>query len=232
MADINEIWGDLGLPQNQILAYRDLETYKGDGYELDLTANLTRSWRLMLNYSLPKTQQADIGPGLRAYAAEHMAEWQAGARNPALPNAARINTNINDINRTISGYTEGRTLNGTVEKIANLYTTYSFREGRLKGFSLGGGANYRGRQVVGNVANQPFNYLYAKPYTIVSAHSSYDFRLGKVRTRLQLNVSNVLDEDDVVYTAFTSNAAAGGDVPNTFRYQTPRKYSLTATFNF
>jgi outer membrane receptor protein involved in Fe transport len=232
MADINEIWADLGLPQNQILAYRDLETYKGDGYELDLTANLTRSWRLMLNYSLPKTQQADIGPGLRAYAAEHMAEWQAGASNPALPNATRINTNINDINRTISGYTEGRTLNGTVKQIANLYTTYSFREGRLKGFALGGGANYRGKQVVGNVANQPFNYLYAKPYTIVSAHTSYDLRIGKTRTRLQLNVSNLLDEDDVVYTAFTSNAAAGGDVPNTFRYQTPRKYSLSATFNF
>jgi outer membrane receptor protein involved in Fe transport len=62
--------------------------------------------------------------------------------------------------------------------------------------------------------------------------ASLDLRLGKVRTRLQLNVANLLDEDDVVYTAFTSNAAAGGDVPNTFRYQTPRKYSLTATFNF
>lgn len=232
MADINEIWADLGRPENQILAYRDLETYKGHGYELDLTANLTRSWRLMLNYSLPKTRQDNIGPGLRAYAAQHMATWQAGAANPALPNAARINTNINDINRTISGYTEGRTLNGTVEKIGNIYTTYSFREGRLKGFSLGGGANYRGKQVVGNVANQPFNYLYAKPYTIVSAHSSYDLRFGKVRTRLQLNVSNLLDEEDVVYSAYTSNAAAGGDVPNTFRYQTPRKYSLTATFNF
>lgn len=232
MVDINEIWNDLGRPENQILAYRDLETYKGTGYELDLTANLTRSWRLMLNYSLPKTQQANIGPGLRAYVAEHMATWQAGAADPATPNAARVITNINDLNRIISGYTEGRTLNGTVEKIGNIYTTYSFREGRLKGFSLGGGANYRGKQVIGNRANQPFNYLYANPYTIVSAHTSYDLRFGKVRTRLQLNVSNVLNEMDVVYTAYTSNAIAGGDVPNTFRYQTPRRYSFTATFNF
>ncbi len=233
MGDINEIWNDLGRPQDQILAYRDLETYKGTGYELDLTANLTRSWRLMLNYSLPKTQQADIGPGLRAYVAQHLATWQAGAANPAIPNFARVATNIGDLNRIISGYTEGRTLNNTVEKIANIYTTYSFREGRLKGFSLGGGANYRGKQVIGNIANQPFNYLHANPYTLVSAHTSYDLRLGKkIRTRLQLNVSNLLDEQDVVYTAFTSNAAAGGDVPNTFRYQTPRKYSLSATLNF
>ncbi len=232
VADINELWNDLGQPQNQILAYRDLETYKGNGYEIDLTANVTRSWRLMLNYSLPKTQQADIGPGFRAYVAQHMETWQAGANNPAVPNTARVTTNINDINRIISGYTEGRTLNNTVEKIGNIYTTYSFREGRLKGFSLGGGANYRGKQVVGNRANQPFNYLFANPYTLVSAHTSYDFRLGKVRTRLQLNVSNVLDHDDVVYIAYSANAAAGGDVPNTFRYQAPRKFSLTATFNF
>lgn len=232
MADINEIWADLGRPENQILAFRDLETYKGHGYEIDLTANLTRSWRLMLNYSLPKTEQADIGPGLRAYVATHMATWQAGAANPGLPNAARVNTNINDINRIISGYTEGRTLNNTVEKIGNIYTTYSFRDGRLRGLSVGGGANYRGKQVVGNRANQPFNYLYANAYTLVSAHTSYELRFGKFRTRLQLNVSNLLDEDDVVYIAYTANAAAGGDVPNTFRYQAPRKYSLTATFNF
>ena len=232
MADINEIWNDLARPQDAILAYRDLETYKGEGYELDLTANLTRSWRLMFNYSIPKTQQADIGPGLRGYAATHMATWQAGGNNPALPNAARVRQNITDINNIIGGYTQGRTLNGTVDYTANAYTTYAFREGHLKNFALGVGANFRGKQVVGNANGQPFNYRCAKAYTLVSAHTSYDLRIGKVRTRLQLNVSNLLDEQDVVYTAYSFNAAAGGDVPNTFRYQTPRKYSLSATINF
>ena len=232
MADINEIWNDLGRPQDTILAYRDLETYKGDGYELDLTANLTRSWRLMFNYAIPKTQQADIGPGLRGYVATHLATWQAGGNDPALPNAARVRQNITDINNIIGGYTQGRTLNNTVDYTANVYSTYSFREGRLKGFSLGGGANIRGRQVIGNANGQPFNYRYANAYTLVSAHTSYDLRIGKVRTRLQLNVSNLTDVDEVIYVAYSFNAAAGGDVPNTFRYQTPRKYSLTATFNF
>ena len=141
VADINEIWNDLGRPQDAILAYRDLETYKGEGYELDLTANLTRSWRLMFNYSIPKTQQADIGPGLRGYAATHLATWQAGGNNPALPNTARVRQNITDINNIIGGYTQGRTLNGTVDYTANTYTTYVFREGHLKDFALGAGAN-------------------------------------------------------------------------------------------
>jgi outer membrane receptor protein involved in Fe transport len=231
-ADINEIWTDLGRPEENILAFRDLESYKGNGLEIDLTANLTRSWRLMFNYSVPKTQQADIGPGLRGYVAQHLATWQAGAANPALPNAARIAQNIIDINNTIGGYTQGRTLNGTVDYTANLYTTYSFREGVLKGFALGGGANFRGKQVVGNANGSPFDYRYAEAYTLVSAHTSYDLRLGKARVRLQLNASNLLDEDAVVYTSYAFNAAAGGNVPNAFRYHSPRKISLTATFTF
>ena len=231
-ADINEIWNDLGRPPNTIPAYRDLETYKGEGYELDLTANLTRGWRLMFNYALPKTQQADIGPGLQAYYAANLATWQAGANNPALPNAARVGQNITDIGRTIQGYTQGRTLNGTVKYTANVYSTYAFREGRLKGFAIGGGANFRGQQVIGNVNGRPFDYLYANAYTLVSAHTSYDLRFGKFRTRLQLNVANLLNEDEVVHTAYSFNNALGRDIPNTFRYHQPRKFSLTATFNF
>jgi outer membrane receptor for ferric coprogen and ferric-rhodotorulic acid len=230
--DINEIWNDLGRPEDAIIAYRDTESYKGSGYELDLTANLTRSWRLMFNYSLPETQQADIGPGLRGYYDANIATWRAGAANSSLPNAARIATNIGDIERTIQGYTEGRTLNGTVEYIANIYSTYSFREGRLKGFAVGAGANFRGDQVIGNVNGKPFDYLYANSYMLLTAHTSYERRFGKIRARFQLNVANLLDEQDVVYTSYATNAAAGGDVPNAFRYQTPRKYSLTATFSF
>lgn len=115
---------------------------------------------------------------------------------------------------------------------ANLYTTYSFRDGWLKGFAFGGGANFRGKQVIGNANGSPFHYRYANAYTLVSAHTRYDYRFGKVRARFQLNVSNLLDEENVVYTAYSVNATAGGDVPNAFRYHQPRKVSLTASFNF
>lgn len=232
LGDINEIWEDLGHPENAILAFRDTETYKGTGYELDITANLARGWRLMLNYALPETEQGDIGPGLRGYVATHLATWQAGAANPNLPNRARIETNINDINRTIQGYTQGRTLNNTVKYTGNVYTTYSFREGPLKGFAIGGGANFRGKQLVGNVNNSPFDYLYTPSYVLVSGHMGYELPFKKVRTRLQLNVSNLFNEQDVVFTSYIFNAAAGGDVPQNFRYQTPRRYSLSATFRF
>jgi outer membrane receptor protein involved in Fe transport len=230
--DINEIWTDLGKPQSTILAYRDLESYKGSGYELDLTANLTRSWRLMANFALPQTEQVDIGPGLRAYYARHLIEWRAGAANPALPNAARIAQNILDIETTISGYAQGRTLNSTVDYTANGYATYAVREGVLRGFSLGAGANFRGKRVVGNVNGQPFALLYGDAYALVSAHGSYERRLGPVRARFQLNISNLLDEDRIVFNGYSFNTALGRDLPNNFNYLAPRKYAFTATFEF
>ncbi len=231
-ADINEIWNDLGLPGNTILAYRDLESYKGSGYELELTANLTRQWRLMANYARPETEQVDIGPGLRAYYAAHVEQWRAGGADPSLPNAARIRQNIVDIENTISGYTQGRTLNGTVDYTANVYATYAIRDGGLKGLALGAGANFRGQRVVGNVNGQPFNLLYGDAYALVSAHATYERRFGRVRARFQLNVSNLLDEDRIIHSGYTFNTALGRDLPNNFNYLPPRRLALTGTFEF
>lgn len=231
LADINQIWTDLGQPQRTLTGYRDTESWKGHGIEVDLTANLTRSWRLMFNYARPETEQAAIGAGLRSYYEANLAEWRAGANNPALPNAALIAQNIGDIERTLSGYTQGRRLNNTPDYTANAYTTYSFREAPLKGFAIGGGANFRGRQLIGNRQNQPFSYLYADPYFLVSSHVSYSHRLGKVRTRYQVNVTNLLNDRDVVFSNYTNNAALGGEVPNAFRHQAPRRFMLTVTFD-
>jgi outer membrane receptor protein involved in Fe transport len=231
-ADINEIWNDLGKPQQTILAFRDLESYKGSGYEFELTANLTRNWRLMTNYSIPDTEQVDIGPGLRGYFAANIDEWRAGGANPALPNAARIRQNIVDLEGTISGYTQGRVLNGTVDYTANVYTTYAFREGALKGVSIGGGANVRGRRVVANVNGQPFNLLYGDGYTTVSAHTTYERRIGRVRARFQLNVSNLLDNDRIIFNSYSFITALGRDLPNNFNYLPPRKFAVTGTFEF
>ena len=167
---------------------------------------------------------------VRGYGA--VAEWRAGAANPALPNVARIAQNISDIERTIQGYTQGRTLNNTVDYTANLYTSYSFREGVLRGLSAGAGANFRGKTLIGNVNQQPFNYLYADAFKIVSAHLSYPYRFGGVRARFQVNVNNLLDEDGLIFTSYSFNSALARDFRNNYRYQTPRRFAFTATFDF
>ncbi|MBE7539066.1 MAG: TonB-dependent receptor [Opitutaceae bacterium] len=231
LGDINLIWTDLSKPERTLTGYRDTESYKGHGLEIDLTANLTRNWRLMFNYARPETEQADIGIGLRTYYDANIAEWQAGATNPAIPNRAAIAQNILDIESTIQGYTQGRRLNNTPDYTANAYTTYSFREGMLKGFAIGGGANFRGRLVIGNRRSSPFEYVYSDPYVLVTSHVSYTHKIGGVRTRYQLNVSNLLNDRDVVFTNYTFNAGLGTEVPNAFRHQAPRRFMLTVTFD-
>lgn len=54
----------------------------------------------MFNYAVPKTQQTDIGPGLRTCYGADLATWRAGASNPALPNVTRIAQDITDTERT------------------------------------------------------------------------------------------------------------------------------------
>ncbi len=60
---------------------------------------------------------------------------------------------------------------------------------------------------------------------------SYSHRIGKIRTRYQLNISNLLDDRDVVFNTCTFNAAPGTDVPNAFRHQASRRIMLTVTFD-
>lgn len=231
LTDINLIWTDLSKPERTLSGDRDTESYKGHGLEIDLTANLTRNWRLMFNYARPETEQSNIGEGLRGYYDANIAEWRAGANNPAIPNSAAIAQNILDIESTLQGYTDGRRLNNTPDYTANAYTTYSFRDGWLKGFAVGGGANFRGRQLIGNRRNLPFDYLYSNSYVLVSSHVSFTHLLGKVRTRYQLNVSNLLNDRDVVFTNYSFNAGLGTEVPNAFRHQAPRRFMLTVTFD-
>jgi hypothetical protein len=230
LGDINEIWLDLGKVENQLAGYRDTQTFQSKGWELDLTASLARGWKLLVNYGRPETSQIDTLPGLKSYYAAQIAEWRAGSTNPTLPNAARIATNIGDINRALEAANEGRRLNNTVDYTFNIFTDYTLQTGALKGLSFGGGANVRGKNLVGNVAGQPFNYLYSDNYYLVSGKLGYRFKLRDRTVRVQLNASNLLDHDDIVVNGYST--FQGRDVANGYYYLEPRKFVLTATFDF
>lgn len=228
--EINDIWDAMGATEREIPAFRDTDTYRAHGYELDLTANLTKSWRLMLNYALPKTEQINIGAGLRGYYADHIDAWRAAANDPSLPDAATIAARIATIERTIQGYEEGRAINRTEDYNANIYTTYTFHDGFLKGIGVGGGANFHGKSIIGNTPASAFDYLYSSAYEVYTAHASYSCRIGKVRARFQLNVSNLFDYDGLRYLTY---ARTGGiDYPNTFTYIPPRRFTFTTTLTF
>ncbi len=149
-------------------------TSETKGYEFELTANFTRSWRMILNAGNTKALVRDQYPDIIAYfksqdAVSRQILADAGVLidanndasiNPALNDPTKINqqrvqTAVNGWNSLIDTVIPNTTAqvpqetNGNSRWVGNLATDYRFQTGRLKGLRVGAGLNYRGGQVVG-----------------------------------------------------------------------------------
>ena len=155
---------------NTPINYGDLATRQASGYELDLTANLTKEWRLLANIALPKATLSGAYPDTRAFLAKNDAVLRqiladtgalvgsngvAGV-NPAIP----VNQRSPDLDAAISAWnglqstlanlvTGAQKVPRLSDVTANLFTDYTLGTGRLKGLRFGGGVNYRSKQVIG-----------------------------------------------------------------------------------
>ena len=143
-----------------------------------------------------------------------------------------------------------------VKGTGNFFSDYTIREGLLKNVRFGLGLNYRGKEVIGyrggdsirtgptTAADDPSvdatDPVYRKAYALWTGVLGYTFRpTQKLRVKLDFRVSNLLNEDMLLYYT-TTQRPPGGDVtnparvatPSQFSFVVPRNYTLTATFNF
>ena len=151
-------------------------TRETDGYEAEVTANLTRSWRLMINAGKNRPVQKDVMPDLPGWIAGKNAVLRqiladSGVTidannqafiNPALNDPTKINVlrvqtaadawnnyqqvTIPTILATNAAVSRQT---GGPELTANIATDYRFTQGRLNGLRAGIAINYRGRQILG-----------------------------------------------------------------------------------
>ncbi len=137
---------------------------------------------------------------------------------------ARLNGTYNDNELTYGAY----------KYTANVYANHTLTDGALRGLGLGGGVQMRGRRLVGNAPTSPFDYLYADSYYLVTGALSYRLKVWNQPLRLQLNVSNLLDDELVQPTRYGSYTVNGVTrfVPDRYYIQPPRRYTLTATYSF
>jgi outer membrane receptor protein involved in Fe transport len=255
---------------------RDTQTYQSHGTEFEITANVTRSWRLLANAAYTRAWQSDSVPDSRAYAASHDAVARQILADAGVlidnNNVATINPNLNDPTKINVGavtsavnawnnlqtsvfpnmVTARQKLAGSVEQTANLGTDYTFREGKLTGFTVGVGLHYRGRMVVGyrgadtivNPANpttaiddptvDAYTTVFTKPYTTADARFAYHLKLNdKHSLQLTLNIANLTNRRTPVYfldvpggqSTQTVLRPRGGDVTSPAVETVPASYS-------
>jgi outer membrane receptor protein involved in Fe transport len=265
---------------------RDTRTRIAAGYEFELVANLTRSWRVTANLGLTDNTEKGYGPMTRAYVdangelfrqilddaggmvgSDGLAVRKPGVAdtgntpNESLGNEAQRAVNAyNTLYANVRNFVVNERPTTTAPNTLNVFTDYTFREGKLRGLTFGGGVNHRGSRVVGyrggdtivNPANPTqsiddpdvdgYTTVVAPGASLVTATVGYTWRLREGRElRLNLRVSNLLNEDDVIWTDTTSLLRPkGGDftsparetVYNAYAYQTPRSFYLTAKLTF
>lgn len=261
--------------------YSDTRDRRNRGHELEAVANLSRAWRLTLNLAMPRAVQTNAYADTRAWLARHDAVLRqivndAGVRIDA-GNFATVDTSIPVNFRSPDADAVARYWNGlqsmTLNMVTgpqrisrlnefqgNLFTDFTLREGRLKGLRIGGGVNYRGREVIGyrgadtivNPADptrttaipdpsvSAYTPFYADPYHLVVGTVGYTFDLTRtVRITVDLRIDNLLDWNKPLYWS-TTQRPPGGDIatparvatPSLYSWLAPRSYTLGATLNF
>jgi hypothetical protein len=147
---------------------RVTNTFKG--YEFELTANLTKSLRLLVNAARPEVLQSGKNITNRGYLAENdpvirqiladagvlVSASNVATVNSSVPasqlttDAANAATAWNSIMTVRSSDVAGQQIaQNLVKYTLNFFGDYTLRDGRLKGLRFGGGANFRGPTVIG-----------------------------------------------------------------------------------
>lgn len=160
----------------------DWQQTRSDGFEIETIANLTKNWRLIWNVASNDLATSNRYPALKSYQA------RAKAQNTPTPETDAFLLTVPD----------GTPLPGFTKHTSNLVTNYRFDEGWLKGFTLGGGFQYRNKTYR---ANFDFNNdgvaeeVWAPSYTLFNAMAGYRTRIWNRPTNFSLNVNNVLNKD-------------------------------------
>jgi outer membrane receptor for ferric coprogen and ferric-rhodotorulic acid len=195
----------------------DVMTYDltSEGYEFQVTANLTANWRLIANFSITEASEQNVGLEVKPWIAENFAFWRTFNQSIVTSRALTIAQELINITNTLDEQfeTEGDIVFGNRKHKANLFTRYGFSSGPLRGLSAGAGYRHQSKIVIGRSAT---GNVYGNSVSRFDAMLGYQVRgLPKdLKLGLQLNVTNVLDEQ----------------APLILRYQgaNVRRYALSA----
>ncbi len=232
----------------------DTQDFSAEGMELEITYNPTRSWRILANVAQQETVRTNVAPWTQDIVSRLNPVWAELADQPrgAYPPGFVPGDTLPDGTVTVGSYAfenvtvplagvlanEGLPNSQQREWRFNFITNYTFHEGALKGWNVGGA--YRWQDDVGIgfpfILDSNGNVIadITSPYT-APAESNYDFFVGygkklwsdKVEWKVQLNMKNVFGSSDPI----TVQAQYDG-TPALVRVPPERRFYITNTFRF
>lgn len=192
------------------------------GYELSLSGSLTPNWDVRFNYSHTDRTLSNAFPRVNAWAADTLrpfwATWNRDnpntvANDNILDTVFSGTTSLRDIVNTFESNLATRTsartkVTGLRPDKANIFTTYAFKAGALRGLRLGGGiryesANYAGQDAAGNV-------LKGEGDTNLDLMAAYTRKIWNRSFTLQVNARDVTRNKPYV-TPSVLNASGNAD---------------------
>ena len=245
-------FADGGLNHESINGLTDLEDLKATGFEASITWNPTRSWRMRINVAQQETVKTNISPKLTRFIEEDWLPWvlEHGdirwGSNPSQPvgTGEIISSNVNE---NLLEYFTVKSLEGfpsdeVREWRVNMVTNYTFRDGILDGFSVGGSMRWQSESAVGYplvlkevipgteilVGDVTNPYMGEEEYSF-DLSFGYSRRINKVNWQIQLNLRNLqnIDSDEVsVLTAQPDGS------PARVRWDPPFQWQVTNTFRW
>lgn len=225
---------------------RDTTDLVSRGVELELVYNPTRNWRLAFNAAKQEAKRANVGRAFQEYFNRYRRDvWFSGASSQLLSDESgepvSIRTKerlLNDFNKTLQQ--DGAIVSELRKWRWNLVTNYTFaRDSRLSGWRIGGAARWQDRVGIGfPVINHPVtgdaqidvNNPHMGPTDFkLDTWIGYTRRIfdDKITWRVQLNVRNLLNDDELVPVVAQPDASIAA-----WRIPSPRTFTLRSTFEF
>jgi outer membrane receptor for ferric coprogen and ferric-rhodotorulic acid len=191
------------------------------GIEFETTTNFTRSWTSTLNFSRWLVHPGNTYPQLKSLIEQGRQIAQSRGQNPDAATATAT-----DLVRQADADAgaAGMVRNSITRWAGSFVSRYSFTEGVLKGFALGGSVRYasgkpRAPAVVDNVQVLPDTIT--KPQLTVSPFAIYRRKIGRLTWTGQVNVNNIFNR--------ITDQGAQYRYP---RYTEPRQFIYTLTTQF
>ena len=206
----------------------DTQAFDVDGYEFEVVANPVKGLAVTLNYATLNGTASRLYPITRAHIAEHRALWAANGGVPTAGDTVAVALAQIDSLMGQVALQEGREGTGNYADTFNAFGRYQFQSDVLKHWSLGAGTRYRAGRVLGyDPALEPVR---APKLFQVDASLSYQRLIWnkRVSMRLQVNIQNVLDNQDLVWARIDPVTFMKDD----YTLYAPRRISLTGSFSF